>query len=460
MRTPVASEQPYNDNLSEDRRRFSKVTAADGAVRIHTRTVKAHHRKRLLVNGVIQEPQIGARLLLIFLWTSPYVQLKGSMSKNDDSCLARREFVTTAVAAGGAMLLWPAWLDATAEGVDARVAQVMSKVIGIDMHNHVYPAGTAPHLPGQPQRPEEQQQALFIAEELKQSGLTAVCASYVLDFAQNDKPGDARDNFLRWLTAIDAQLDNGHIQRALNLKDLQTAHDQGRPTIVQTVEGSHFIEGHLDRVEEAYKRGVRNLQLLHERDDMVSPLGDTNTGTAHLGGLTAFGAGVVKECNRLGILVDLAHASNETVLGVLKVTKQPFIVSHTSLDSRTGGNPKTVEMMRPRLISKEHAKVVADAGGVVGVWTHLADSLKEFVESIKAMVDAVGIDHVGIGSDTDLLSSRIGQGTNKAWPGLTEGFFYAVVGEMLRQGFRPDDIGKVGGGNYCRVFGKVTAGHV
>ncbi len=383
------------------------------------------------------------------------------MSKNNYSRLARREFVSTAVAAGSAMLLGPAWLNAAADGVDPRVAQVVSKTIGIDMHNHVYPAGTAPHLPGESQRPEEQRHApaLFIAEELKQSGLTAVCASYVLDFAQNDKPGDARDNFLRWLTAIDAQLEKGHIQRALNLKDLQTAHDHSQPTIVQTVEGSHFIEGHLDRVAEVYKRGVRNLQLLHERDDMVSPLGDTNTGTAHLGGLTAFGAEVVKECNRLGILVDLAHASNETVLGVLKVAKQPFIVSHTSLDSRTGGNPKMAEIMRPRLISKEHARVVADAGGVIGVWTHLADSLKEFVESIKAMVDAVGIDHVGMGSDTDLLSSRIGQGTNIAWQGLTGGFFYAVVGEMLRQGFSSDEIGKVGGGNYCRVFGKVTAGH-
>jgi membrane dipeptidase len=75
------------------------------------------------------------------------------------------------------------------------------------------------------------------------------------------------------------------------------------------------------------------------------------------------------------------------------------------------------------------------------------------------MVDAVGIDHAGIGSDTDLLSSRVGQGTNKAWPGLTGGFFQAVVGEMLHQGFTPADIGKVGGGNFCRVFGKATAAH-
>jgi membrane dipeptidase len=384
------------------------------------------------------------------------------MLENNYPSLSRREFLTTAVGAGGAMLLGPAWMNAAADGVDPRVAQVMFRTIGIDMHNHVYPAGTEPHPQhGQPSQREEPPQApeLSVAEELKRSGLTAVCASFVLDFAPNAKPGDARDNFLHGLTAIDAQLEKGRMHRALNLKDLQAAHHHGQPTIVQTVEGAHFIEGRLDRVEEAYKRGVRDLQLFHERDDVVSPLGGTNTTPAHLGGLTAFGAQVVKGCNRLGIVVDLAHASHETVLAALKVTTQPVIVSHTSLDSRTGGNPKMAEMMKPRLISKEHAKVVADAGGVIGVWAHLADSLKDFVESIKAMVDAVGIDHAGIGTDTDLLSPRVSQGTNKAWPGLTGGFFHAVVGEMLLQGFPPDDIGKVGGGNFCRVFGKVTADH-
>ncbi len=381
--------------------------------------------------------------------------------KNKNHGFSRREFLTTAVGAGGAMLLRPAWVNAAADAVDPRVARVMSRFIAIDIHNHVYPAGTEPHPQGQPPRQEEQPQApaLSLAEALRQSGLTAVCASFGLDFAAFAKPGDARDVFLHWLTAIDAELEKGHIHRALNVKDLQAAHDHSRPTIVQTVEGSQFIEGRLERVEEVYKRGLRDLQLLHERDDMVSPLGDVITAPAHLGGLTAFGAEVVKECNRLGIVVDLAHASPETVLGALKVTTQPILVSHTGLDSRTGDNPRMAAIMKPHLISKEHAKVVADAGGVIGVWTKLADSPKEFVENIKAMVDAVGIDHVGIGTDTDLLSSRVGQGTNKAWPGLTGGFFPPVVGEMLLQGFAPDDIGKVAGGNFCRVFGKVTAGH-
>jgi membrane dipeptidase len=190
---------------------------------------------------------------------------------------------------------------------------------------------------------------------------------------------------------------------------------------------------------------------------MVAPLGDMNTDPPHLGGLTTFGAQVVKECNHLGIVVDMAHASHETVAGALKVATQPLVISHTNLDTWTGKNLKMAEMMKPRLISREHAKVVADAGGIVGVWTHLTDSPQEFIGSIKAMVDAIGIDHVGIGTDTDLLSSRMGGGTNYAWPVLTQSFFPLVVAEMLRQGFTTEEVSKVGGGNYCRVFDKVTA---
>lgn len=378
--------------------------------------------------------------------------------------------------AGAAMLLGPKWLGAADPQMNLRVEKVLAKSIGIDMHNHVYPAGTEPHprfgppgpqgggpkggVPagGPPPREEDKPgPELSLLDELKNTGLTAVCASYVLDFAQNDKPGDARANLLRWFTAIDAQLEEGHMRRALTLTDLQAAHEQDKPTIVQTVEGAMFIEGHLERVEEVYRRGLRHLQLLHMRDDLVSPLGDLNTDPPHLGGLTPLGAQVVKECNRLGILVDMAHASHATVMGALKVATQPLIISHTNLDTWTGNNARMAEMMKPRLISKGHARVVADAGGIVGVWTHLAASLTEFVESIKAMVDAIGIEHVGIGTDTDLLSAREGAGTNRAYSNLAGGFFPAVVGEMLRQGFTPDDISKVGGGNYCRVFGKVTA---
>ncbi len=368
----------------------------------------------------------------------------------------RREFLARAVGANVAMLLAPEWLRAHTEQEDPRVAEVLSGTIGIDMHNHVTPGGARPEQGRKDQKDQQKSQPnLDLADEIKRSGLTAVCAAFRLDF--NAREPYAR--FTQGLTAIDGLMGKDGLTRAMNLKDLQVAHDKGQPAIVQSIEGAHFLEGHLERVEEVYKRGLRHLQLLHDKGDKVKPLGDIYTEPPTLGGLTPFGADVIKECNRLGIVVDLAHASHETVLGALKVSTQPVIVSHTSLDTRAGKNPRMAKMMAPRLISKDHARVVADSGGVIGVWTKLSDSMSEFVGGIKALVDDIGIDHVGIGSDTDILSSRPGQSTNAAWSGLSGGFFKAAVAEMLRQGFTPAEIGKVGGGNFCRVFDKVTTGH-
>jgi membrane dipeptidase len=357
------------------------------------------------------------------------------------------------VGANVAALFAPKSLRAQAGTDDPRVSEVLARTIGIDMHNHVTPGGARSEQGRKEQ--ESSQSNLDLADEIKRSGLTAVCAAFRLDF-------NAREPYARFqqgLTAIDGLMGKDGLTRALNLKDLQTAHDKGQPAIVQSIEGAHFLEGHLERVEEVYKRGLRHLQLLHDKGDKVEPLGDIYTEPPRLGGLTPFGASVIKECNRLGIVVDLAHASHQTVQGALKVTTQPVIISHTSFDQRPGKNARMARMMAPRLISKDHARVVADAGGVIGVWTKLSDSMSEYVAGIKALVDAIGIDHVGIGSDTDILSSRTGQSTNAAWPGLPGGFFKAVVAEMLHQGFTPGEIGKIGGGNFCRVFDKVTTSH-
>jgi membrane dipeptidase len=126
-------------------------------------------------------------------------------------------------------------------------------------------------------------------------------------------------------------------------------------------------------------------------------------------------------------------------------------------------------MMFPRLISKEQAKIVADAGGVIGVWTHLSDSPLEYAGNIRAMVNVVGIDHVCIGTDTKLTPAyrpggstnpgRIGERTNEAWQDQKTGFYYAVVDAMLKTGFTEDEIGRIGGANFCRVFDTATSGH-
>jgi len=104
----------------------------------------------------------------------------------------------------------------------------------------------------------------------------------------------------------------------------------------------------------------------------------------------------------LGMLIDLAHANVQTTEAALKVATHPVIISHTGLDTQLGSNPSTAQMMRPRLIGKEQAKMVANAGGLVGVWTHLADTPLDYAKSIRALVDVIDVDHVCIGTDTKL----------------------------------------------------------
>jgi membrane dipeptidase len=361
---------------------------------------------------------------------------------------SRREFLTALAGTGGAMLLGPDLLQAE---VDPRAAEIVSRTIAVDMHSHVQirffkdPADARPD-------PD-----LDLSGELRRSGFSAICQTYNVDTVASGEVGDYYRYNLQALAFEDRLLTRNRMRRALNLKDLQTAHDRRQPIIVQSAEGAQFIEGRLERVEEAYKRGLRHLQIVHEQDDRVLPLGDVYTATTHLGGLTPFGAVVVKECNRLGIVVDLAHGTYETVMGALKVATQPLIVSHSGMSSEAGKRNTSADMQR-RLITKEQAREVANAGGVIGVWWRLVGTMQGYVAAIRNMADALGVEHVGIGTDTDLMASNLLPYTNKIWPDQNGGFFYAVAGEMLKQGFTPDEIGKIGGGNFCRIFAKVTAG--
>jgi membrane dipeptidase len=406
---------------------------------------------------------------------------------------SRRKFITAVTGAGAAIMITPQ-LSWAINQFDERTAAIVAKTLGmgIDTHNHVDVPLNAAELPGP---------KVDLAGELKKSGLSAICMTFAVDYQQLKNPGDAYSRFITGLDAMDKILESNNMKRSMNLADLNAAYKKQTPTVIQSVEGGHFLEGKLERLEVAYKRGLRHLGLLHDHDASV-PLGDVFTNPAQFGGLTTFGADVIRECNKLGILVDLSHANNETVNAALKVATKPVLVSHTGLDTQLGKNPFMAKMMKPRLISKEQAKIVADAGGVIGVWTHLADTPEEYVQNIKAMVDAIGIDHVCIGTDTKLTPAYRPQGasgpkpgesapksgnqqevngddkskngpegdkkggkmggntTNETWTGQKEGFYYTVVDAMLKAGFTEDEIIKVGGGNFCRIFDAATTGHI
>lgn len=407
--------------------------------------------------------------------------------KKYQSDWSRRKFITAVSGVGAAIMVAP-HLSWAISQPDPRVAAIVAKTIGmgIDTHNHVDVPLNASELPG----PKTD-----LAGEMKKSGLMAICMTFAVDYQKLQNPGDAYNRFITGLDAMDRILETNNIKRSLNLNDLTSAYKKQKPTIIQSVEGGHFLEGQIDRLAIAYNRGLRHLGLLHDNDASV-PLGDVFTNPVQFGGLTAFGADVIRECNRMGILVDLSHGDNATVNAALKVASKPVLVSHTGLDTHLGQNPFMAKMMKPRLISKEQAKIVADTGGVIGVWTHLADTPLEYAANIRAMVDVVGSDHVCIGTDTKLTpayrspndngpkqgagpkpegdrkentkpdnakeapkSERIGERTNLAWKDQKEGFYFTVVDAMLKTGFTEDEIVKIGGGNFCRIFDAATSGH-
>ncbi|HEX5287980.1 MAG TPA: membrane dipeptidase [Streptosporangiaceae bacterium] len=144
---------------------------------------------------------------------------------------------------------------------------------------------------------------------------------------------------------------------ATSAADLESAARDGRTAVLLGCEGGDFLEGDLRRLEEARAAGLTVLTLVHYR---VGDIGDVQTEAPVHDGLSRFGREVVAECNRLGIVVDRAHASFATTMAVLEASSQPVIISHGQLSHTDGGHP--------RLMSTQHAAAVATAGGLVGAW--------------------------------------------------------------------------------------------
>jgi membrane dipeptidase len=320
---------------------------------------------------------------------------------------------------------------------DAEAARLLDGVIGVDIHSHAAGA-TGRRTP-----------AYDLAARMRSGRMTAVCLQHPGDSPVLQRDGQNRVRVTREPTSgelwrftearldwFDALVRSQGLRRALKRGDLEAAHRDREPAIVQGIEGCQFIEGKPERIAEVYRRGVRHLQLVHF---MPSDLGDNQTESAMHGGLTALGRDVIAECNRLGIVVDVAHGTLAMVKGAARASRTPLILSHTNLASRRL-EPFT------RLISGEHGKLVASTGGVVGIWASPSfGSLAGYVDAVARGVDAFGVDHVGFGTD----NSGFGQ-SQAVWTDYAD--FPQIVELLRRKGFSSADVGKLVGGNYVRVF--------
>ena len=216
---------------------------------------------------------------------------------------------------------------------------------------------------------------------------------------------------------------------AVTAADIESAQADGRMAVLISCEGGDFLEGDLGRLTEARAASVSSLTLLHYR---VNEIGDVQTEEPVHGGLTAFGREVVAECNRLGLIVDCAHATFETTLGVLEVSSQPITISHSHLDH--------AERHHPRLLSAAQAQAVAGAGGLIGAWPSgvTSTSLDDFADEVARLADLIGVDHVAIGTDMD-ANYR---------PVLRSYAEFAELPHLLaRRGMSDAETGKILGGN-------------
>lgn len=210
------------------------------------------------------------------------------------------------------------------------------------------------------------------------------------------------------------------------------------PALVLAVEGCDFLEGQLDRLDALAARGVRSVQLTHY---LVNETGDIQTEAPVHGGLTAFGAAAVRRMNQVGIIVDVAHCSEATVRGVAAATDKPILCTHANL--KEPGHP---DGDHPRYLSPEYARMVVDTGGVIGAWIAVLwqEQLAGMIRHLFRLVDAVGIDHVGIGSDLPAGAAA------EAMPDFSH---HPEIAAALRAaGMTPEEIDKVCSGNWLRVF--------
>lgn len=256
-----------------------------------------------------------------------------------------------------------------------------------------------------------------------------------LEKFRDPNPGECLEAVESYLTAFE----HSGMRIAREPDDLR----EDDPALVLAIEGCDFLEGDLDRLDTMAARGVRSIQLAHY---LVNECGDIQTAAPVHNGLTAIGAEAVRRMNRLGIIVDVAHCSEATVRDVADVATRPFICSHANL--KEPGHPLGDH---PRFLNPDYARMVVESGGIVGAWIAVLteEKLPGMIRHMFRMIDALGIDHVGIGTDMPAGVAATEMPNFSRHPEL--------IAAMRDRGMTPEEIEKVSSGNWLRVLRAVRS---
>ena len=224
--------------------------------------------------------------------------------------------------------------------------------------------------------------------------------------------------------------------------DLYADKRQGRRSIMLGIENGLALNGQLQNLNHFAQRGIVYMTLCHNGDNDIC---DSARGCNTHNGVSQFGQQVIREMNRLGIMVDLSHAAERSFYDALDISQQPIVCSHSSCRALCD---------HPRNLTDQQMRALAAKGGVMQVTMYNGFLVKEgeatvldALRHLEHAIQVMGIDHVGIGTDFDGDGGIRGMASSSEMLNFTR--------HLLARRYSENDIQKIWGGNFLRVMGQV-----
>lgn len=287
--------------------------------------------------------------------------------------------------------------------------------------------------------------------KLLRGGVNAVCFAAYVPQERRDAEGHQRAaaRSLAMLDEIRAMGTVAGTALACSTHEIRATVQSGKIAVIPAVENGTGVGGDPALLDAYAALGVRYMTLTHnghnDLADSAIPRRDLGDASSEHGGLSALGRAVIKRMNRLGILVDVSHASKPSMMQAVALSAAPIVATHSCARALC---------QHPRNLDDEQLLALRDHGGVVQVTmvsaflragARTADiGVEVLVDHIDYIINLIGIDHVGIGTDFD------GGGMLRGCSNAAEA--PAITAELVRRGYGEDAIEKIWGGNFLRAL--------
>lgn len=280
--------------------------------------------------------------------------------------------------------------------------------------------------------------------KLKRGGVDGAFFALYIPASLDSRPEEGFDYATQMLEAVRCSVSENSDKAAFAVSRLQAYENKSEDkfSVFLGLENASPIGNSLDKLKYLYDNGIRYITLCHSSDNQVCD--SCASDVKKWGGLSPFGREVVAEMNRLGILVDVSHVSDDTFYDVLKYSTKPVVATHSCCRALCN---------QPRNMTDDMIKALAAAGGVIQINFYPIflngsehASYKLIADHIDHAVHIAGIDHVGIGSDYD--------GIEVTPEGMADISTMPMLFDVLRsRGYSEEDLRKIAGENFFRILG-------